>query len=128
MKGSQLQSIFICFRSTIHQDKLVVFFSTECGKLVCQFFLNWNMNGIGIKSNSVQLFFNPFHPMRMGMTNTDHSMASVHIKVLSTLVIPYIRTFGFYNGDVIQRIDVKKLHDCWYKLLAILEESRIPLI
>ena len=38
------------------------------------------------------------------MADTDHRMAAIEIKVLFAFIIPYIRAFCFYNGDIVDGI------------------------
>src|SRR5436305_1049952 len=66
--------------------------------------------------------------MRMCMADTDNSVTSIHVDVLNPMFIPYVRILCFYNSDIIERIDVEKFHDCWYKLFAIFDDNLIPLI
>jgi len=48
--------------------------------------------------------------MRMGMANTNYRMTAIQVKVLFPFVIPYVRAFGFFDDDVIDRINVKEFH------------------
>src|SRR5689334_5503037 len=62
------------------------------------------------------------------MANADYRMSTIHIQVLHTIVIPYIGILCPYNIDLVNGIYVKKFHDCLYRLLAMFEESLMPLI
>ena len=49
----------------------------------------------------MQLVFNSLHPMRMRMTNTYYGMATIQIKVLNAIFIPYIRALGPGNCYIV---------------------------
>ena len=55
--------------------------------------------------------------MRMRMTNTDNGMTAIQVKILFTFIIPYIGAFCFCNGDVIDRIYIKKIHYTKFKII-----------
>jgi hypothetical protein len=44
------------------------------------------------------------------MANRNYRMTAIQVKVLFPFVIPYVRAFGFFDGDVIDWINVKEFH------------------
>jgi hypothetical protein len=41
------------------------------------------------------------------MSDGNHCMTAIQIEILLSFVVPYVGAFGFYDGDVIDRINVK---------------------
>src|SRR6476620_2537506 len=85
------------------------------------------MYRVGIKSDLVQLVFNTLYPMRVCMPDGDHRVAAIHIEVACASIVPNVRTFAFYNGNVIERINVKQFHFL-YNSLAMLADNLMPFI
>jgi hypothetical protein len=44
------------------------------------------------------------------MANRNYRMTAIQVKVLFPFVIPYVRAFGFFDGDVIDWIYIKEFH------------------
>src|SRR5437899_1329881 len=127
VKRSKFQGILICLGTTVAQKKLVIFLSTYVTELISKLLLQWNFYRVGVKSNLVQLVFDTLHPMRMCMTYRNDRMTAVHVEVACALIVPHIRTFAFYNGNVVDWVNVKQFHFL-YSSLAILADSLMPLI
>ncbi len=41
------------------------------------------------------------------MANRNYRMTAIQVKVLFPLVIPYVRAFGFFDGDVVNWINIE---------------------
>jgi hypothetical protein len=65
------------------------------------------MDGIGIESHLVQLLGYPLHISGVGMADADHRVTAIHVQILLSFVIPHVRALGFYDGDVIDRVNVE---------------------
>ena len=48
--------------------------------------------------------------MRVCMANRNNRMPAIHVQVLLVFIIPNVTAFGFYNGDVVEGVNVKKFH------------------
>src|SRR5687768_1609896 len=107
VKRGQFQCIFICFSPGIAQEKLEIFFPGNLPQLFRKLFLQWNFYGVGIERYFLQLLFNSFFPMGVIMPDADYSMPAVHIEILLALIIPNIRSFRFYDSDVIDWIYIE---------------------
>ena len=107
VEAGQLQGILIGLRPGITEEELIVGPAGYFTQLVGEFHLQRDMDGIGIKTDFIQLFGDTLHIMRMGMTDRNNGMAAVQIQILLSLLVPYIRAFCFCDGDVVDGIDVK---------------------
>ena len=107
VKGSQLQGILIGLSSRIAKEELIVFPAGDLSQFGGQLLLEGDADGIGIEPYFIQLVGEAADVVRMGMADGYYCMTTVQVQVLLTLLVPYVRAFGFYNGDVIDGIDVE---------------------
>ena len=59
----------------------------------------------------MELIFYAFDPMGMGMADADDRMPTIEIHVLGIVLVPNPGAFGMGDGDIVDGINVKSVHD-----------------
>src|SRR5215217_1344629 len=54
-------------------------------------------------------------------------MAAIHIQITHSCIVPYVGAFAFYNGNIVEVVNVEQFHFL-YSSLAMLADNLMPLI
>src|SRR5690606_36997578 len=107
MERRQSQRVLVCFSTRVTKKERILFLTRHFPQQLGKLLLNRNLNRIRIKTNSVQLRLQCFNLMWLRVSNRNHRVTTIQIKVFVTLAIPDCRPLRSNNIDGIDWIDVK---------------------
>ena len=107
LERCQLQGILVGLSSAVDEKQLIVFITTDLAQSLCQLLLQLVDHRIGIKTNLPQLFRHLLDIVRVGMSNRNHCVTTIKVKILLSLVVPYFTTLSLHDVDVEQGIYVE---------------------
>src|SRR5690606_36909931 len=106
-EGSDLQRIFICFRSRVAEKQIIIrisgYPSEHFGKLT----LKGILNAVGVKTDAFKLMFESCDVMRVTVTDRNYRVTSIQIEVLGALFIPNPGSFRLRRCNIKQRVYVE---------------------
>jgi len=110
VEGSQLEGVLVRLRAGVDHEELVVLVTAGLAQAFSQLNLQFVDHGVGIEAKRIQLLRHHLHVVRVAMPDADDSVTTVQIKVLLTLVVPYLTTFPLHDIHVEERIYIEKFH------------------
>jgi hypothetical protein len=107
MERGQFQCIFVCFCTTIDEEKAIILVSASLAQASGELFLQGVLYGIAVEAQCVQLLGHSFCIMRMAMTYADDSVAAIEVKIFLSFGVPNGASFATSNGYVHEGIYVE---------------------
>ena len=107
LERGQLQCILIRLGTGVDEEQLIVVVTTDLTQALSQFHLKLIDDGVGIESNLMKLFGYLLNIMWMRMSDADHGMATIEVKIFLTILVPYLTALALYDIHVEERIYVE---------------------
>ena len=106
-EGRQLQGVLIGFGARVNQEQLVIVVTTDLTQSLCQLHLQLINYRVGVEADLTELFGYLLQIVGVRVSDADHSMSAIEVKIFLTFVIPYLATLALYDVYVEERIYVE---------------------
>ena len=113
-KRCQLQGILIGLSTAIAEEELIVRIARQLAQLLGQLNLQAIHHSIRVEANLRELVGDFLDIMGVSVTNRNHSVTTIEVEVLHTILIPQIGSLGLHRLHIEQRIYIKKFHNQSY--------------
>ena len=88
MERGEFESILIALCTGVVKEKGVILVARDTAQTLCQLLLERVLNRIGVEANLAELVREHLHIVWMSVTDTDHGVTAIEVKVFLTLIVP----------------------------------------
>jgi hypothetical protein len=88
VKRCEFESVLVALGTGVIQEEGVILIARDTAQTLCQLLLERVLNRVGVESNLAKLVREHLHIVWMSVTDTDHSVTAIEVKILLALVVP----------------------------------------
>lgn len=100
VEGCKFEGVLVGLSTTVDEEELIILVARCLAETLCQLDLQWVLDRIAIETQLVELLGHLLYIVWMAMSDGDHCVSAIEVKILLTFIVPYLAALAALDGDI----------------------------